>query len=1164
MTQVSAAEPRAASRRDLFDRNLAALEVFSPRTAARIRAAEPDHEVEFTPAPDGLLSGSRLGHALCSRRRPREEASELARSIPLEAAAGIVVVGFGLGHHIAALAERVKRMGLIVVFEPDIALLRAVLSHIDHTRTFLEARVAVLSDADDPAAITQAVSGCEGLLAMGVKVLHHPASRARLREAGETFARHFVRVFKAVRTNIVTTLAHAELTLRNQLQNIDRYVVHAGIDDLAGIAPGYPAVVVSAGPSLERNLHLLGTPGVRDRVVIIAVQTVLRTMLQAGIRPHFVTALDHHEISRRFYEGLTPAAVAGVTLVAEAKANPAILGAFPGAIRTPADAMLDRILAGAWSRAKGSIRPGATVAHMAYYLARHLGCDPVILVGQDLGFSDGQYYASGAAIHETWSSELNPFNSLEMMEWQRVIRSRQLLHRATDIHGQPIYTDEQMATYLVQFERDFLADAAAGRSILDATEGGLPKKHTTATTLASALAGAGRALPPLPAAPPPDPSTLPAVREHLARVRRDARRISEASDEALDLLRQMLESQRDQRRIGAWISEVYRIRDEVEGLQPAFDIVEQVNQTGTLNRARADRLIEIDPSLAPLERQRREIERDIVNVRWTGEAAAHVAGMLDDAIRTLDGGPRITRDPAPAEARSAASPARVIALIAPSISGALFRGAPAVEATLQRLARCNELAGAFLLAQGPPAPGSHTVPAAELESDLARLRDIRAARLFSPSSWRGGIAGLTAYDEAFAPLSTRRALRELGADACLIVGADWSLINPGLIDRTIDRFREGHKLAFAQAPPGLAGCILSRSIVEDLASSELGAHATIGGLLGYQPLAPRSDPIARSECIAAEPPVRDLGLRCIPDAEPLRRMLERTDPGADLAALASALAAHADRNPDPLPPHITLELCTGRMTSGLRGRWLRGEGEHAERPILDPALAHRLFREIARVRSDACITFAGAGDPLLHPDGLDLIAAAKEAGIASVHLRTDLLAPTAASLVGSPADVISVDLMAEDAATYRRIMGVDRFADARQNLERLIAARSGLRPWIVPRMTRCEAALPGMERFYDRWLLASGACVIDPHPWGPADPPGSPPAAAEERIRALARPRTVQWREAGRTMTIWSDGSVTHPRSDRRIGSVDREPLADVWERLWKVRRDTISREKAS
>jgi hypothetical protein len=89
-------------------------------------------------------------------------------------------------------------------------------------------------------------------------------------------------------------------------------------------------VIVSAGPSLERNLHLLAEPGVRERVVIVAAQTMLKPLLRKGIKPHFVCALDYHELSKRFYEGLTAEDVEGVTLVVEPKANPAILDSFPG------------------------------------------------------------------------------------------------------------------------------------------------------------------------------------------------------------------------------------------------------------------------------------------------------------------------------------------------------------------------------------------------------------------------------------------------------------------------------------------------------------------------------------------------------------------------------------------------------------------------------------------------------------------------------------------------------------------------------------------------------------------------------------------------------------------------------------------------------------------
>ena len=126
------------------------------------------------------------------------------------------------------------------------------------------------------------------------------------------------------------------------------------------------------------EVDLLSRPGVRERVVIIAVQTVLKTLLARGIKPHFVTALDYHEISARFYEGLTEADVEGVTLVVEPKANPAILKAWPGAIRCVGDHVLEQILGESLACDMGELTPGATVAHLAYYLARHLGCDPAI------------------------------------------------------------------------------------------------------------------------------------------------------------------------------------------------------------------------------------------------------------------------------------------------------------------------------------------------------------------------------------------------------------------------------------------------------------------------------------------------------------------------------------------------------------------------------------------------------------------------------------------------------------------------------------------------------------------------------------------------------------------------------------------------------------------
>ncbi|MBN4052769.1 motility associated factor glycosyltransferase family protein, partial [Roseiflexus sp. AH-315-K22] len=482
----------------VLEKNLDAIRTSCARTAQLIEQAAPRTDIIFIETDDvcpdsgePVLSAT-IGtgdetRALSSKRRPLAEAQKLADGFDIKENGAAAVLGFGLGHHAKAIARVVQKMGVVLCFEPDVALLRAVFERIDHSQWMADTNFAIFTDPADPGLISARLKGFEPTVSLGTRIIHHTPSRPRLGKTAAEFSDNLMRVLRAIRTNLVTTLLQVEVTQRNLLQNLDHYTNAPGITDLKDCCKGKPAIVVSAGPSLARNIHLLKQPGIRERFVIVAAQTVLRQLLAEGIKPHFVTALDYHEISKRFYEGLTEDDVRGVTLIAEAKANPAILDAFPGQIRVPDDKYLTAVLGEDLFTARGQLTPGATVAHLACYVARHMGCDPVILVGQDLGFTDGQYYGAGAAIHRVWSGELNAFNTLEMMEWQRIVRGRATLHKVTDTLGRPVFSDEQMLTYLTQFERDFLADADRGLTVIDATEGGVAKQHTRTMPLADAI-----------------------------------------------------------------------------------------------------------------------------------------------------------------------------------------------------------------------------------------------------------------------------------------------------------------------------------------------------------------------------------------------------------------------------------------------------------------------------------------------------------------------------------------------------------------------------------------------------------------------------------------------------------------------------------------------------
>lgn len=1129
-----------AGGNETLERNLAALGRLSPEAAERVRQALPRLDAEFERTPEGALGLKLSGKTLASCRRPIAEADRLADAAEVRDNAVIALLGFGAGHHVASIARRLGQRGIVVCFEPDAALLRAVLERVDHSDWLETCRVHVLTEPDDRASILRAMAGVEGLIGLGVKVLDHPASKPRLASTAGAFADRFGEVIAALRTQVLTTLVHAETTLRNELMNADRYAASAGIDALAGWASGRAGIVVSAGPGLAHNGHLLQREGLRERAVIVAAQTALKPLLRLGVRPHFVTALDHHEISRRFYEGLTPDDVQGVTLVCEPKVNPAVPGAFPGEVRYVDSELLDQVLGGELVRPRATLPPGATVAHLSHHLARFLGCDPVVLVGQDLAFTGGVYYGAGAAIHDVWAGELGAFRTLEMLEWERVARTKRTLRVAQDSAGKPVFTDEQMASYLASFEELFSQDHALGRRVLDASEGGAMKQHADPVTLEAALdlAMEREALPAMPSAAG-TVADAGAVARRLETISAQAVDVASGSRQAATLLGRMAAVHTDQRRVNELIGEVYAVRDRVMALEPTYKVVDFINQTGALRRIKADRAIELDDAADDYAKQRAQIERDRSNVEWTAEAAERVGELVSRAATVARGtGERLTRDDTtPHELRSERDDAGAIdalILVDPRFGGLWTERdlRDALPATIRRVLEtgvrrcvlaCDDPARIEAMLGSIAGDERVVVERVDLTATAERRRSIGAARRHAACAWRGGIGGLTVFDEAFEPTLADAVLERSDAAALLVVGADWHEVDAGLLDGCVERWREtGSRIVFTQAAPGLCGCVVDRKTVRTLAdAARNGSHfASIGAVLGYIPTTPQADPIATPMCVRVERAVRDLGERRIADGG----------------------------RANDLPRELVLEVCTGRLGGGLWSRWMRGGDEPVERTPLGVSLAHRVLRAFTLGRPDGAVTLHGVGDPLMHPKTLDIARMAEELGVHGLHLRTELNAEVLDedTLLDSGIGVLSVDVLAGSGPTHAAMTGHDRLAAVEARIDQLasVARERGAlgmpATWLVPRITRCARTAQEIPDFIDRWLMTCGSAAIDPGP--SKDEDGS------TRFRALPTPAWVAERAARDRLVVLCDGRV-RGADGRAIEGIDlsRDSLEDGW-----------------
>ncbi len=1152
---------------EIFERNLTAIAVRSPKAADQIRQAASSTEIEFSLSPAGELVGIFDGRAMCSKRRPADEANSWAKQYDPQACGFLGIQGFGLGHHLRALFKDHAGFSVFMCFEPDLGLLRAVLERFDHSDWINQSIFLLVTDPEDAPAMTQLMTGAEAFLATGVEIATHPPSAKRLGGTAPKFSATLLNVVKSTRTHLVTILAHSGFTLRNILMNTGTYATSSGIVPLKDSCEGRTAILISAGPSLQRNLHLLDDPSIRERAVIIAVQTMFKPLLERGIKPHFVTALDHHEISKRFYEGLTEQEVEGVRLVIEPKANAAIVQAFPGEILCAKEAQLDELLDSKLAREMGSIPPGATVAHLNYYLAKYMGCTNIILIGQDLGFTDGQYYSAGASIHQVWSGELSEHRSLEMFEWERIARMKSLLRTKEDIHGRPIFTDEQMSTYIAQFESDFQEDTQGDNAIrvINATEGGVKiagaEVMTFCDALSECLTDDQINLPETQSTTQNDPEHNNKLKARIRTILGQLQTIERNSKRTIELNKKAQESVDNPDLVDRHIKSMHTIRDQVLSLQPAFDMVNFYNQKGGLNRFKIDRGIKLLSDLTPEERMVKQLDRDAHNVTWIKESASEVATLLTRALGVIEGTVLpMTRDEFADEdpdiesesTTDNAPPRRVEAVIFADTSlGPLGNRRDlalpvhnehnALELTVARLQQASELDGIIIITPQTDtvqsmmfadSPCSVRVVHVNQATFHSRTKAIGVARSASSECWRGSLGSLGCYDESLIPSVLVAVMEEHKIDAAAMVGPDWAMVDPLLVDRIVARHRASPdrcRIPFSQVVPGIGCCVLDRNAADALnkATQVSSAFGSIGAMFGYIPIGPQGDPIASPLCVGVDPSIRDAGVRVIADSPTRKQAMSALFAGlgnsiesVDTQALVKGYARELEQLESIAPRRIELELTTARNTAGLWGQ--RSQCQSSGHQIT-PDQASALFKEAVSLRSECSILISGRGDPLARADALSFVTRAKELGVSSVELRTDFFddTHTPEQIVASGVDVVSVDVLTDSHDGYEEMTGSKDFESFLDRMQSLFNARTTKpgqlpTPWIVPRITRNLESYLAIQPFYDRWLTVCGCAIIDPDPT--AGPGG--------RIQPLPIPTKRAAQLAAHTLRVRCDGQV--------------------------------------
>jgi hypothetical protein len=224
----------------------------------------------------------------------------------------------------------------------------------------------------------------------------------------------------------------------------------SGIADLSGACAGTLGVLAAEGPSLAAAMPTLAEHAPRAGYLLACTAGAMRPLAAAGIAPHAaVLGVDEPDLEAILGQ-LPQKLLAATTLVAPAVLEGAVRRWWEGPLRLTGEGGPD-------SAQFGSLGAGRA-EERAHRLLRHLGCDPVVLVGVDPLGLDGVWHVRGSALDSAWSAQLNPFLTLATLEWRLGMQRRE-------------FHDAAMRRV-----RAFVsADRDAGLRVLDSGAGAVPE-----------------------------------------------------------------------------------------------------------------------------------------------------------------------------------------------------------------------------------------------------------------------------------------------------------------------------------------------------------------------------------------------------------------------------------------------------------------------------------------------------------------------------------------------------------------------------------------------------------------------------------------------------------------------------------------------------------------
>lgn len=259
-----------------------------------------------------------------------------------------------------------------------------------------------------------------------------------------------------------TEIEYGKKSVINNLHNFLYFEGCRNGMELRGRFPeDMPAIVVSAGPSLEKNVELL--KAAKGKAFIFAVDSAVLKVLEIGVKPDAIISVDCYKSVERF----KAAGTEQIPLFIQMDANTDVLDYVhpQNLFFCSADSELCIDLFKKAGSEIDYLEGGGSVATVAITNLISWGIKRIILIGQDLSFTGNRMHAGEDAIEIGENDDLYTY--------------------VKDIDGNDVIIRQDYYMYLKWIEETALKHKDI--DFIDATEGGTYKKNFRQMRLSDAI-----------------------------------------------------------------------------------------------------------------------------------------------------------------------------------------------------------------------------------------------------------------------------------------------------------------------------------------------------------------------------------------------------------------------------------------------------------------------------------------------------------------------------------------------------------------------------------------------------------------------------------------------------------------------------------------------------